>query len=90
MRVNLNSEPSVVAGVQSASVARGARVGQDRVALGTSDTLNQALGQTPEVRAEKVAEARALLQNGSYPPAVIIRKISALLAIKINAPDAAD
>jgi hypothetical protein len=59
----------------------------DNLALATSESLNQALSDTPEVRPDKVAEAKALVQDGSYPPAVIIRKISALLAIKINTPD---
>jgi hypothetical protein len=90
MRVHANSEPSVVAGAQGLSASRGARLGQDKVALATSDTLNRALERTPEIRAEKVAEAQALLQNGSYPPAVIIRKISALLAIGINSRDTSD
>ena len=90
MRVNPNSEPSVVAGKPGPTVAPGARLGQDKLALATSDTLNRALEQTPEVRSDKVAEAKALLQNGSYPPAVIIRKISALLAVKITSQDNSD
>ena len=88
MRVNPNSDASVVAGTQSTPTARGPRLGQDNVALATSDSLDRALEQTPEVRSEKVAEAKALLQTGSYPPTVIIRKISALLAITINSQDA--
>jgi hypothetical protein len=65
-------------------------MGQDKVAITNTDTLNRALAQTPETRADKVAEARALLQTGSYPPAVIIRKISALLAIQINSRGSSD
>jgi hypothetical protein len=52
--------------------------------LATNETLDRALEQTPEVRADKVAEAKALLDNGTYPPAVIIRQISALLGAKIT------
>ena len=84
MRVNSNSEPSVVAGTQGAAAPSAPRLGQDQSAFATSESLAQALERTPEVRSDKVAEARALIQNGSYPPAVIIRKISALLAAKIN------
>ena len=76
--------------MQGAPAAREPRLEEDKVALATSDTLNQALEETPETRADKVAEAKGLLQNGSYPPAVIIQKISALLAIHINSQDAAD
>jgi Anti-sigma-28 factor, FlgM len=86
MRVNPNTETPVVAGTPSSPAAPKPRLGQDKLAL-SSDTISPALEQTPEVRADKVAEAKALLQNGSYPPAVIIRKISALLAIHVNSQD---
>jgi hypothetical protein len=90
MRVNATSDPSAIAGSHVAPAAREARLGHDKVALATSETLNRALEQTPEVRSDKVAEAKTLLENGSYPPAVIIRKISALLAINFNSQDASD
>jgi anti-sigma28 factor (negative regulator of flagellin synthesis) len=60
------------------------------VVLTATESLNRSLEQTPELRAEKVAEAKALIQDGSYPPEVIIRKISALLAIKIDPQHHAD
>jgi hypothetical protein len=55
-----------------------------------TDSLNRSLEQTPPVRADKVAEAKALIEDGTYPPAVIIRKISALLAIKIDSQNNAE
>lgn len=90
MRVNPNSEASAVSAASNRSVVREPRLGQDKLALTTSESLNSALQQTPEVRAEKVAAARALIQDGSYPPEVIIRKISALLAIKSDLQANAD
>jgi hypothetical protein len=90
MRVNPNSEASVVSAIQGRTAAPQPSLGQDKLALTTAETLNRSLDQTPEVRADKVAEAKALVQDGSYPPAVIIRKISALLAIKLDTPGTAD
>ena len=84
MRVNLNSEASAVTATPGTTAAPEPRLGQDKVALTATESLNRSLEQTPEVRAEKVAEAKALIQDGSYPPEVIIRKISALLAIEID------
>ena len=82
MRVNPNSDASAVAASTASRAAQEPRLESDKLALTSSDNLTRALTQTPEVRAEKVAEAKALIQDGSYPPEAIIRKISALLAIK--------
>jgi anti-sigma28 factor (negative regulator of flagellin synthesis) len=90
MRVNPNTEASVVSAIQGRTAAPQPSLGQDKLALTTAESLNRSLEQTPEVRADKVAEAKALVQNGSYPPPVIIRKISALLASKLNTQSPAD
>lgn len=60
------------------------------MAFATTESLNRSLEQTPEVRADKVAEAKALILDVSYPPAVIIRQISALLATKLGSRNDAD
>ena len=90
MRVNPNSEASVVSASLGRTAAPQPRLGQDELALTTAQSLNRSLEQTPEVRADKVAEAKALIQDGSYPPGVIIRKISALLAIKLDSQNNSD
>jgi len=84
MRVNPNSEASAVSATPGRTAAPAPRLGQDQLALTATESLNQSLGQTPEVRPDKVAEAKALIEDGTYPPAVIIRKISALLAINLD------
>ena len=84
MRVNSNSEASAVSATPGRTTAPEPRLGQDKLAFTTTESLNRSFEQTPEVRPEKVAEAKALIQDGSYPPAVMIRKISALLAIKLD------
>jgi hypothetical protein len=90
MRVNLNSEASAVPATPGKTVAPEPRLGQDKLALTATESLNRSLEQTPEVRAVKVAEAKALIQDGSYPPEVIIRQISALLANKMDPQNDAD
>ena len=84
MRVNPNSETSAVSAPPGRIASPEPRLGQDQLAVTATESLNHSIEQAPEVRADKVAEAKALIQDGSYPPAVIIRKISALLAIKID------
>ena len=60
------------------------RLGRDHLAIAASATLNQAVAQPPEVRSKKVSEAKALIQDAAYPPDVIIREISAMLAVRID------
>jgi anti-sigma28 factor (negative regulator of flagellin synthesis) len=90
MRVNTNSEASAVSATPARTAVPEPRLGQDKLALTTTESLNRSVEQTPAVRADKVAEAKALIEDGSYPPGVIIRKISALLAIKIDSQNNSD
>ena len=90
MRVNSNSEAAAVSATPGRTTAPEPRLGQDQLALTATESLNRSLEQTPVVRADKVAEAKALIQDGTYPPEVMIRKISALLAIKINSQNNTD
>jgi hypothetical protein len=84
MRVNPNNDAAAVSATHSRVAAAKPRLGQDQLAVSTTESLNRSLELTPATRTDKVAEAKALIQDGSYPPEVIIRKISALLAIRID------
>ena len=90
MRVNLNSEASAVSATPGRTTAPEPRLGQDKLAFTKTESLNRSLEQSPEVRADKVAEAKALILDVSYPPAVIIRQISALLATKLDPQNKAE
>jgi hypothetical protein len=90
MRVIPNSEATAVPAVVPRSAPAEPRLGQDQLAFTGTQSLDRSLAQSPEVRADKVAEAKALIQDGSYPPAVIIRKLSALLAISLDSQNNAD
>jgi hypothetical protein len=84
MRVNPNSEPTGITGISGRTGVRETRLGQDQINLDSTDQLNQALAQIPDARPEKVKEAQGLIQDSSYPPEVLVRKLSALLAIHID------
>ncbi len=84
MRVNPNSELVSATGVPARTPASAPSLGEDRLTVGSADNLNQALAETPAVRPDEVARARTLIQDPSYPPTVIIQKLSDLLAIGLD------
>lgn len=53
----------------------------------SSNNLKHALEQTPTVRADKVAAAKALLADGSYPSDALLGKVADLLAEHLQAAE---
>lgn len=49
-----------------------------------SEAVNRALQQTPDVRADKVAQAMLLANDDQYPPLSTIRAIAHLLAVDLE------
>lgn len=80
MRITPNNGAPELSGVASSTARRPVRLEQDNLTLTAADTLSQALEATPAVRAEKVEQAKKLVLDASYPPDVLINKISALFA----------
>ena len=76
----------MVAAAAGGTAAKAPSLGRDTVTLTSADDLTSALRQTPEARPEKVAQARTLVQDTSYPPQVLIQKLSVLFAGKILDP----
>ncbi len=56
----------------------------DQIHIDKASALRNSLQQVPEIRAEVVERARALLANPAYPSNEIIRHLSAVI---INSPD---
>ena len=83
MRVNPNSVTSEVTGTPSPAAAQTPSLGQDQLALGSADALNSALEQTPAVRPDKVALAKGLLADTTFPPDALINGLARLLAVKL-------
>jgi len=56
------------------------RIEQNKLLTGTKSIRRQALTETPDVRAEKVALGKALVADPNYPSREQIKKIANLLA----------
>ena len=52
----------------------------DRVELDASRSLNEAMAQTPAARAEKIARARELVADSSYPGKDVQEQVARVLA----------
>jgi len=85
MRVNPNSELVGLTRTTNQTGAGDPRLGADQLSLTTTETLNRAWEQTLATRVEKVAQAKSLIADTTYPPPELIRKISALLAMNLDA-----
>ena len=95
MRVNsnnepLNSDPVGVTRTVTQPAVRENFLGEDRVSLSNAEAINLTLEQTPDVRADKVAQAKVLIADISYPPLEIIQKISSLIGLHVGAQVGAD
>jgi hypothetical protein len=53
-------------------------------AFADSEAVNRALQQTPDVRADRVAQATLLASDDQYPPLSTIRAIAHLLAVNLD------
>lgn len=62
-----------------------AKVEQDQAVFGQSEALSQELKDTPAVRSNEVDRAMVLIGQVEYPPPQVIRRISSLLAMNLQA-----
>lgn len=66
-------------------VALTPRLEADQQSFASAETLSRALEQTPAVRNAKVAQARVLIEDPTYPPLELIKRISNLIAPNVRA-----
>jgi hypothetical protein len=85
MRVNPNSELVGVTRTPRQTGAGDPRLGADQLSLTNAERLTHALEQTPATRAEKVTQAQSMIEDVTYPPPELIRKIAALFAMNVDA-----
>ena len=85
MRVNPNSDLVSVARITSQTGAQEPRLGADKLSFTSAETLNRALEQTPVTRTEKVAQAKSLVEDVTYPPPELIRRLAVLLSVSLDA-----
>ena len=90
MRINANTGFSGAAGIPAAKInAQKPGAAKDAAGLDRPAELLAVLKQIPEVRADKVARARELLQDSSYPSDSVLTKVSDILAGPIQSGDSA-
>lgn len=85
MRIDPNPNVGQVAQASvkpSAQVSAGSAA--DRTEFDQATALNQALAQTPSVRADEVARAKELVKDSGYPPPYALTRIARLLAIHLQ------
>jgi hypothetical protein len=85
MRVNPNSDLGGVTRMPIQTGAGDPRLGADQQSFTTTESLTRTLAQTPESRSERVEQAKNLVDDSTYPPPELIRRIAVLLAMDIDA-----
>ena len=84
MRVDANSEISRVPNIKAPKPPRKTATEPKMVDLAKTDALDAALKATPEVRADQVARARALIRDPGYPSAKVVDQVAEVLARRIQ------
>lgn len=84
MKVNPNRENQSVAATNATRKAAKPPVAPATSDFTESAQLTQKLANAPEVRAEEVARAKALIADPNYPDNTTIQKVAQTLADKIK------
>lgn len=84
MEINTSISAGVVNGAMASRRAAVLKPRSDRVTFDDSVALNSSLENVPDTRAAAVQRARDLIGDVAYPPEETIRKLSHLLAIKLD------
>ena len=84
MRIKANSELPSAASIEASTPPRKTPAEPKQVELAKADALDAALEATPEVRAEQVAKAKALIQDPGYPSAKVVDQVAEVLAKRIG------
>jgi len=87
MRVNPSDGSAAVTASQSRPAVQKNRLESDTLTAEATEGLERALKEAPTVRADKVARAKALLDDPSYPSAAHLDKLASLLARELTRPD---
>jgi hypothetical protein len=88
MRINPNVDRTVVTGIQAGQAAapKPVATGEDAVPCGPQQ-LQQALKALPGVRTDKVARAKELVRDSTYPSDQILAQVAGVLAAKLKHSD---
>ena len=86
MEVKPNASTGAVRNTTDRAVAspRATAAVTDSASFQGADAVNAAVRQTPDVRPEAVAQARALIADQKYPPLSTINAISKLIGATVS------
>ena len=84
MRIDANSELSRAARIQAPTPPRKVPSEPNKLDLTKTDSLDAALKAAPDVRAEQVARAKALIQDPGYPSTKVVSQVAGVLARRIH------
>ena len=84
MRIESNREVASATNLQAATPPRKTPTEPQQVDLAKAGALDAALKATPDVRAEQVAKAKALIQDPGYPSAKVVDHVAGVLAKRIR------
>ena len=87
MRIEANSELSSAKSSQATTLPRKMPTERKQVDLAKAAALDAALKATPDVRAEQVAKAKALIQDPGYPSAKVVDQVAEVLAKRIRSKE---
>lgn len=88
MRVDSTNRYSGVTEVPGRAKAKSASAQQDDVSVGDTEFLQRSLQDSDSVRADKVAAAKALVADNSYPQDAVLSRVADVLAKNLQAPEA--
>jgi hypothetical protein len=84
MRVDRKGDFFHPEGFQKRSRAGDPGIEQESLWVADAELLKRALKQVPEVRAERVEEAKILVANPSYPQESVLSGVAELLSRKLE------
>jgi hypothetical protein len=87
MRIDTNSELSRVSNIQAPTPPRKTATKPKMVDLARTEALNASFKETPEVRADQVARAKALIRDPGYPSAKVVEQVAEVLARRIRSKE---
>jgi hypothetical protein len=87
MRIDANSELPRASKIPATTPSRKTATKSNTVDLARTEALNAALNATPEVRADQVARAKALIQDPGYPLAKVVDQVAGVLAKRIRSKE---
>lgn len=86
MQIDPSKPISAVEGPARQTAAKVAPRPADSASFARSEKLQEAYDKVPDVRAEKIARGKEIMNDKTYPPPEALMRLSRLLAIEFAPP----